>query len=186
MLLCWRWLSSVVPAMGLYGLWCCGMDDLFVWFWLWILLERQRKSGGCSFSACFETFKATSVFPSSSPSPLLGSSSPSSKTMTSYEHCVTGWSFSISFPLLARPLFPWYSAAREVNLLPILFLNIQAIRIWCVRSSKRVYCLSYLMTHQDLFICGCFEHSSPEGTDYLCPSKAFNILIHLVFLYIYI
>ncbi len=120
--------------------------------------------------------------------PLLSwdPSSPSSKTMTSYEHCVTGWSFSISFPLLARPLFPWYSAAREVNILPILFLNLQGIRSCCVRSSKRVYCLSYLMTHQDLFICGCFEHSSPEGTDYLCPSKAFNILLHLVFLYIYI
>lgn len=65
--------------------------------------------------------------------PLLSwdPSSPSSKTITSYKHCVTGWSFSISFPLLAWPLFPWYSAAREVNLLPILFLNLQGIRSWC-------------------------------------------------------
>ncbi len=175
MLLCWRWLSSVVPAMSLYGLWCCGMDDLFVWFWLWILLERQRKSGGCSFSACFETFKATSVFLSSSPSPLLGSVLPVFKD----HHFLRALCYRVEF-------FYLFSFAG-LTPVPLIFSGqrgkLTADFSFFSFSSKWGYCLSYPMTHQDLFICGCFEHSSPEGTDYLCPSKAFNILLHLVFLF---
>lgn len=125
-------------------------------------------------------FETNFCFPNSSPSPLLGVILPLFKYHCFLQALCYRLEFSISFPLLARPLFSWYSAAREVNLLSILFLNLQDIRSWCQeKSSKKVYCLSYLMTHQDLFICGCFEYSSPEGRGYLCTSNAFNIFFFL-------
>lgn len=132
----WCWLSSVVPVFQLYGfmwtvvLWSGWFVCLVLVVNSEMLLGQQRKSGGCSFSAL--KLSNQPLF-SKTPLPLLSwdPSSPSSKTVAFYEHCVTGWSFSISFPLLARPLFSWYSAAGEVNLLSILFLSLQYIRSLC-------------------------------------------------------
>lgn len=132
----WCWLSSVVPVFQLYGfmwtvvLWSGWFVCLVLVVNSGMLLGQQRKSGGCSFSALK---LSNQLMFSQTPLPLLSwdPSAPSSKTIAFYEHCVTGWSFSISFPLLARPLFSWYSAAREVNLLSILFLSLQDIRSRC-------------------------------------------------------
>lgn len=121
--------GASVPAKWIYvncGVWKGWFVCLVLVVNSGMLLGQQRKSGGFSFSTLKLLFSQT-------PLPLLSwdPPSPSSKTIAFYEHCVTGWSFSIPFPLLARPLFSWDPATREANLLSILFLSLQDIRSWC-------------------------------------------------------
>lgn len=135
--------------MDLCGLWYCGMDDLFVWFWLWILGcckgSRERVE---AVLLVLWNFQTNFCFPKLISFSSLGSHPP-----------------PLQIPLLLT------SIVLQVGVFLSLFLcwldpcslDIQRPERWtCCRFSfltykiseeKKVYCLSYLMTHQDLFIC---------------------------------